>query len=791
MDFRSASNGIPTRVCSSLFNQGDNMRTHILGFPRIGENREQKNLVENYWKSTLTLPELEDGGKKLRLRNWAIQKEAGIQIVSVGDFSCYDHILDMALMLGVIPPRFTKDRPGIDRMFRMARGEDGVNAVTPLEMTKWFDTNYHYLVPELDATTAFSPDVSPLLAQIDEARAAGYTPKAVIPGPLSFLWLSKTTDSSDKWQHLKALCGAYVKILADLGAHCPYIQIDEPILALDLPNDIRARFPDVYARLRRATDAVIILASYFAAYEDNLPMAITLPVDVLHLDLSRAPQELDKALGLIAEGNAQKDIALSLGLVNGRNVWKVDADQAISQAKKAIAALGKDRVWIGSSCSLMHSPVDLEAEKNLPAEVKQWLAFAKQKCAEIQLIAEMATGTPSDWAAAELQKNRAAQLTRKSSALLHNQTVKNRVADVTESMLHRDKTYPDRIETQRTALNLDILPTTTIGSFPQTPAIRSSRSQYKNGKIGEREYHDAMKKAIEETIREQEKLGLDVLVHGEAERNDMVEYFGEQLAGFCFTANGWVQSYGTRCVKPPILYGDVSRPAPMTVPWITYAQSLTTKPVKGMLTGPVTIACWSFVRDDISQETVLKQLALAIRDEVSDLEAAGIGVIQVDEPALREGLPLRQTYQAEYLRYAVEAFRLATSGVKDRTQIHTHMCYCDYHQIIGPIADMDADVISLEASRSGMGLLDTFADNAYPNEAGPGVYDIHSPRVPSTEEIELLLRKAVKTMPVERIWVNPDCGLKTRNWEEARSSLKNMVEAARRVKSGYKATFHS
>lgn len=758
------------------------MRTHTLGFPRIGENREQKNLIENYWKSTLTLPELLDGGKKQRLRNWAIQKEAGIQILPVGDFSSYDHILDMALMLGVVPPRFAGDAPGVNRMFRMARGEDGANAVTPLEMTKWFDTNYHYLVPELEATTVFTPDVSPLLDQINEAIAAGYTPKAVIPGPLSFLWLSKTTDDSSKWQHLNTLTEAYIGILAALSTRCSYIQIDEPILALDLSDEVRAYFSEVYARLRRSTRAIIILTSYFAGYEDNLVTAITLPIDVLHLDLTRAPQDLDRALKLIADGKTTTDISLSLGLINGRNVWRVNADQAIAETKKAIAAIGKNRVWIGSSCSLLHSPVDLDAEKNLPAEVKEWLSFAKQKCAEIRLIAETADGTPSEWASAELEKNRQAQLSRQKSPLLHDPTVGKRVADVTQAMLHRAKTYPERIESQRVSIGLDILPTTTIGSFPQTPAIRSSRSQFKNGKINESEYQSAMKKAIEETIREQEKLGLDVLVHGEAERNDMVEYFGEQLSGFAFTSNGWVQSYGTRCVKPPILYGDVSRSRPMTVEWITYAQSLTDKPVKGMLTGPVTIACWSFVRDDIPQETVLKQLALAIRDEVADLEKAGIKVIQVDEPALREGLPLRQAYQDEYLHYAVEAFRLATSGVQNQTQIHTHMCYCDYHQIIDPIADMDADVISLEASRSGMELLDVFADNAYPNEAGPGIYDIHSPRVPSVEEIESLLKKAIKTMPVERIWVNPDCGLKTRNWEETRSSLANMVKAAEKVR---------
>ncbi|MCM1512480.1 MAG: 5-methyltetrahydropteroyltriglutamate--homocysteine S-methyltransferase [Oxalobacter formigenes] len=763
------------------------MRTHILGFPRIGGNREQKNLVESYWKSALSLEELAEGGRQLRLKHWAMQAEAGIDLVPVGDFSCYDHILDMALMLGVVPPRFAGDAPGIDRMFRMARGADGEKAVAPLEMTKWFDTNYHYLVPELQADTVFSPDVSSLLSQVDEAVAAGFTPKAVIPGPVSFLWLSKTTDGSDKWRHLDALTGAYTAMLAALGSRCSYIQLDEPVLALDLPDNVRAMFPGVYARLRDATGAALILASYFGGYEDNLPVAMALPVDVLHLDLVRAPQELDAALSLIASGRAAKDLALSLGLVNGRNVWRVDADEAAKAAKKAVAALGEKRVWIGSSCSLLHCPVDLDAERSLPEEVRPWLAFAKQKCAEVALVAEMAGGNLSEKGLLALEENRKAQFSRKMSPLLHDAAVEKRLSAVTEAMLHREKGYEERIGEQRAFIGLGLLPTTTIGSFPQTDQIRRARSQFRAGKLDKAAYEAAMKAAIETAVREQEALGLDVLVHGEAERNDMVEYFGEQLAGFCFTANGWVQSYGTRCVKPPVLYGDVSRPHAMTVEWMRYAQSLTDKPVKGMLTGPVTIACWSFVRDDVPQETVFGQLALAVRDEAADLEAAGIKVIQVDEPALREGLPLRRAHQADYLRRAVAAFRLATSGVASRTQVHTHMCYCDYHEIMDAIADMDADVISLEASRSGMTLLDAFADKTYPNEVGPGVYDIHSPRVPSAGEMETLLEKAVKTMPFERVWVNPDCGLKTRGWEETRLSLRNMVEAARRVRARHQA----
>ncbi|WP_353119637.1 5-methyltetrahydropteroyltriglutamate--homocysteine S-methyltransferase [Nitratidesulfovibrio sp.] len=777
------------------------MRTHILGFPRIGGNRELKKAVEDYWKGAATRQQLEDAARAIRLRNWTLQRDAGIDVAPVGDFALYDHILDAALLLGVVPSRFRDgDAPrDIDLMFRMARGQGGDHPVAPLEMTKWFDTNYHYLVPELDADTTFAADAAPLLAQIDEAQAAGFTPKAVLPGPMTFLWLSKRVDGGTRWSLLPALLDAYGALLRQVAARCPMIQLDEPIVSLDLPDDIRSRFVPAYARLRMAApDATLLLASYFAPVGDNLATALSLPVDVLHLDLVRGPEDLAPALDILTrtaarqpadsglpQSVAQSGIALSLGVINGRNVWRADADKAAAPVRAAVAALGPDRVWVAPSCSLLHTPVDLDAETGLDPEVAQWLAFARQKCAEVRLVADMCDlngRADAPETAAALARNRAALAARAASPAIHDPAVAVRTGTVTPEMGWRATPYTARIAAQRAALRLPVLPTTTIGSFPQTADIRAQRRKLRTGQITEAQYDAAMREAIAVAIREQEALGLDVLVHGEPERNDMVEYFGEQLRGFCITANGWVQSYGTRCVKPPLLYGDVSRPGPMTVRWITHAQSLTDKPVKGMLTGPVTIACWSFVRDDVSRATVFRQLALAIRDEVADLEAAGIGVIQIDEPALREGLPLRRAAHAAYLDAAVGAFRLASSGVQDATQIHTHMCYCDFHDIIDHVAALDADVISLEASRSRMELLDVFATHAYPNEVGPGVYDIHSPRVPSIDEMETLLRAATRVLPLDRLWANPDCGLKTRDWPETRASLAHLVAAAARVR---------
>lgn len=774
------------------------MRTHTLGFPRIGGNRELKKAVEDYWKGALSRQHLEDAARAIRLRSWTMQRDAGIDVLPVGDFALYDHVLDAALLLGVTPPRFRNGGMPhrIDLMFRMARGQGGDHPVAPLEMTKWFDTNYHYLVPELDAATAFTVDAAPLLDQIDEALAAGFTPKAVLPGPMTFLWLSKRVDGGTRWSLLPSLLDAYGTLLREVAARCPLIQLDEPVLSLDLPDNIRSRFVPAYARLRVAAPAAtLMLATYFAPVGDNLSVALSLPVDVLHLDLVRGPEDLAPALDIlvgaagkpVAPDMPQCGIALSLGVVNGRNVWRVDADSAAAPVRAAVTALGPDRVWVAPSCSLLHCPVDLDAETELDAEVVQWLAFARQKCAEVRLIADMcapAGSAPGVETAAALARNRAARAARAASPAVHDPAVAARLGAVTPEMGWRAVPYAGRIADQRAALRLPVLPTTTIGSFPQTTEIRAQRRKLRTGQITESQYDEAMRGAIAVAIREQEALGLDVLVHGEPERTDMVEYFGERLRGFCITANGWVQSYGTRCVKPPLLYGDVSRPGSMTVRWITYARSLTEKPVKGMLTGPVTIACWSFVRDDVPRSVVFRQLALAIRDEVADLEASGIGIIQIDEPALREGLPPRRAAHAAYLDAAVGAFRLASSGVRAVTQIHTHMCYCDFHDIIDHVAALDADVISLEASRSRMELLDVFAIHAYPNEVGPGVYDIHSPRVPTTEELEALLRAAATVLPLDRLWANPDCGLKTRDWPETRASLANLVAAAARVRGG-------
>lgn len=781
------------------------MRTHNLGFPRIGAGRELKKAVEGYWKGRVSRHALEGEAARLRACHWAMQRDAGIDVVPVGDFALYDHMLDLTLMLGAIPPRFSPSGAAaspagtgqdIDLMFRMARGEAGLSPVAPLEMTKWFDTNYHYLVPELDADTAFAPDASPLVAQLREAQDAGFTPKAVLPGPLTWLWLARSVDGSDRFALLPALCDAYATLLRELTSACPpacprgyssgglMVQLDEPVLALDLPQTVRDLFPAVYTRLRAAVpDATLMVASYFAPCADNLPVALNLPVDVLHLDLVRGRDDLDAALQVLGAGEGTPGLALSLGVVDGRNVWCADIDAAVNLVRRAADSLGEDRVWVAPSCSLLHCPVDLGSERELDPEVARWLAFARQKCAEVRLVAEVVRGVYGPSTAASLEANREVRRQRAVSPRIHDPAVASRLAAVTSDMEHRTSPYAERIVAQRAALHLPTLPTTTIGSFPQTPDIRAARRALRDGSLTQDAYEAAMRDALAMMVREQEALGLDVLVHGEPERNDMVEYFGGLLQGFCITSDGWVQSYGTRCVKPPLLYGDVSRPEPMTVAWSAYARSLTARPMKAMLTGPVTIACWSFVRDDISRETVLRQLALALRDEVADLESAGLAVVQVDEPALREGLPLRRAAQEAYLDAAVRTFRLATSGVADATQLHTHMCYCDFHDIIDRIAGMDADVISLEASRSRMELLDVFATHGYPNEVGPGVYDIHSPRVPSVDEMEALLLRAAAVLPVDRLWVNPDCGLKTREWPETRAALANMVEAARRVRA--------
>ncbi len=759
--------------------------THNLGFPRIGVHRELKRAQEAYWAGTLTAEALEDTGRQLRARHWNAQAQSGLDFVPVGDFAWYDHVLEWTTLLGAVPARFAQsdDEPvGLDTLFRMGRGRapNGAPAAA-CEMTKWFDTNYHYMVPELVPNQTYRIARSYLFDQIREARALGHQVKPVIPGPLTWLWLGKgdafAQGAGDvaKLALLDNLLPVYKEVLSQIKAlGVEWVQIDEPILGLDLPGPWQAAFKRVYQELAQAGVSVL-LASYFEHLRENVQVLKGLPVQGLHIDLVRAPGQLDEVLAVL--GGEQ---VLSLGLIDGRNVWRTDLDRARAVAEPLLARLG-DRLWLAPSCSLLHVPVDLDAEKELDAELRGWLSFATQKLDELAWLADSLTGAPAAATQEALDRQRSALRAKKESARIHNGAVQARLKQ--SAGLVRDRApFVQRIVAQQEKLGLPAYPTTTIGSFPQTAEIRVSRRDWKSGALSDSAYETAMRKEIEHVIRFQEKVGLDVLVHGEAERNDMVEYFGELLGGFAFTQNGWVQSYGSRCVKPPIIFGDVARPAPMTVAWSAYAQSLTGKPVKGMLTGPVTILQWSFVRDDQPREATCRQLALALRDEVVDLEAAGIAVIQIDEPAFREGLPLRRADWARYLEWAVDCFRLSTGGVKDETQIHTHMCYSEFNDIIEAIAAMDADVITIETSRSNMELLGAFEDFRYPNDIGPGVYDIHSPNVPEVEWMVDLMQKAARRLPPERLWVNPDCGLKTRGWAETEAALVKMVSAAQALR---------
>ncbi|WP_320172980.1 5-methyltetrahydropteroyltriglutamate--homocysteine S-methyltransferase [Maridesulfovibrio sp.] len=748
------------------------MLTHTLGYPRMGSNRELKRKLESYWRGEAGADDLALTARKLRELHWENQKLAGVDLLPVGDFSYYDHMLDNAVRFGVIPARYNVDgaKPSLDDYFRMARGEAGENGVAAMEMTKWFDTNYHYIVPEFSRDQEFILADETILEQVEEAIQLGHRVKAVLPGPLTFLLLGKCADQDfDRLDLLEKLLPAYVELIEKLSAKCEWIQFDEPVLALDLEESTRKLFIPVYRTLKEAADSRILVATYFGALGNNLEAAAALPVDGLHVDLVRGSQDLEPLLAKLAD-----NLSLSLGVVDGRNIWRADLDRAVVAVESAYAILGRERVLVAPSCSLLHVPFDLDLETNLDADIKSWMSFARQKCAEIRTIADAATGKDVD---AVLAENRRILESRKISHRVNNPEVALRVAALQPEDYHRNSVYEKRAEIQRD-LGFPILPTTTIGSFPQTPEVRSTRSGFKNGRIDRADYEIFMRGYIEDCIRLQEVIGLDVLVHGEPERNDMVEYFGENFDGYCFTSNGWVQSYGSRCVKPPVIFGDVSRPAPITVDWINYARSLSAREVKGMLTGPVTILCWSFVRDDQPRSETCRQIALAVRDEVADLEKSGVKVIQIDEPALREGLPLRKAEQPEYLKWAEECFRLSASCVEDSTQIHTHMCYCEFDEIMDSIAALDADVISIEASRSRMELLGSFKHFSYPNEVGPGVYDIHSPAIPAADDMAQLLEKALEVIPAERLWVNPDCGLKTRKWDEVVPALKNMVQAA-------------
>ncbi len=761
---------------------------HNLGFPRIGADRELKKALEACWKGDLDQDGLRATGRELRAAHWQLQKDAGIELLPVGDFAWYDQVLTHSLTFGVIPERFASSRdaaglPTLDTLFAMARGAStccgGAQAKTQYaqELTKWFDTNYHYLVPEFSRDQRFQLSWEQLFEEVDEAHELGHKVKPVLIGPLTYLWLGKAKgDDFDKLDLLERLLPLYGEIFGRLARKgVEWVQIDEPILTLDLPQEWKNAFERTYHSLQYSPLKKLI-ATYFSGLEDNLGLAVSLPVDGLHIDLVRAPEQLATVLDRLPTYKV-----LSLGVVNGRNVWRCDLDKALEALQQAQARFG-DNLWVAGSCSLLHSPVNLEREDQLDAELKSWLAFAVQKCGEIAALSQALNDPQSPQVLAALAQSRAVQASREQSPRIHKPDVQARLAAITAADSQRQSAFAQRIEVQRARLQLPAFPTTTIGSFPQTSSIRLARQSHKQGKLSLNDYSDAMRHEIRHAVQIQERLGLDVLVHGEAERNDMVEYFAEQLDGYVFTRYGWVQSYGSRCVKPAVIVGDLSRPEAMTVEWIRYAQSLTGKVMKGMLTGPVTMLMWSFPREDVSRQVQARQLALAIRDEVVDLERAGIRIVQIDEAAFREGLPLRKAQWQEYLDWAVEAFRLCASGVRDETQIHTHMCYSEFNDVIESIAAMDADVITIETSRSDMELLEAFEAFDYPNDIGPGVYDIHSPRVPDTAEMVKLMTKAVQHIPAERLWINPDCGLKTRGWPETEAALVNMVAAARQLR---------
>lgn len=750
---------------------------HNLGFPRIGAKRELKFAQEAFWKGNSSEDELLTLAKTLRAEHW--QRQSALDLVPVGDFSLYDQVLDMSFTLGNLPTRIQGlTGSELDQYFRVARGrsvnETDCQCVHAGEMTKWFDTNYHYIVPELTADTQFSLNADRILSHFNEAKNAGLNGKPVIIGPVTYLWLSKSKDDSDRLQHLPALLAVYQQLLSELAnAGAQWVQIDEPILVTELEQEWLNALQSSYA-LFADLPINTLLATYFGELQSNLTTLTSLPVEGIHIDAVRAQHEVANVVA-----NLQEQQVLSLGVINGRNIWKSDLSAILEWLTPIHDALG-ERLWLAPSCSLLHVPVDLANEEKLDADVKNWLAFAVQKLDELQLLGAALNDKAT--VAEPLAENAAAIAARKASTRVHQSSVQTAVNAITAEDGQRQSAFAKRAALQKSQIKLPAFPTTTIGSFPQTADIRKTRLAFKKGEIDQATYIDRMQTEIAYAVTQQEALDLDVLVHGEAERNDMVEYFGEQLEGYVFSQFGWVQSYGSRCVKPPIIFGDISRPQAMTVEWTTYAQSLTKKPMKGMLTGPVTMLNWSFVRDDQPRAETCQQLALAIRDEVQDLEAAGVNIIQIDEAALREGLPLRRSQWQEYLDWAVGAFRLTANGVADSTQIHTHMCYSEFNDIIESIAAMDADVITIETSRSDMELLDVFEAFEYPNEIGPGVYDIHSPNTPSEQQIVKLMRKAAERIPVERLWVNPDCGLKTRQWKEVVPALEAMVNATKTLR---------
>lgn len=756
------------------------LKSAVLGYPRFGLRRELKRTLESFWKGQSTETDLRQVGAELRHYNWQLMSDAGINIIPSNDFSYYDQMLDATAMVGAVPSRYRWSGVTVDlsTYFAMARGaqNDGLD-VPAMEMTKWFDTNYHFIVPEFQPDQAFRLGSSKAVDEYREAKALGIETRPVLIGPVSYLLLGKTIDADvSPLSLLTKLVPVYSEVLDLLArAGATQVQIDEPCLVLDLDQSVRSAYKTTYEILGRNPSLKIMLSTYFGGLGDNLATVMQLPFDGLHVDLVRAPNQLDEVLRALPE-----DRKLSIGIIDGRNVWRTDLDQAFIIIKKATKSLGVERTVIAPSSSLQFCPYDLDLETDLDEEMRSWLAFSKQKIVELTILQKAVNGGN---VSKELENNRDALLSRRQSGRTSNPAVRERLARLTPDMFQRESDHRHRKIAQAASIRLPRFPTTTIGSFPQTQEVRAKRAAYRKGSITYEEYEDFLKRETERVIRLQEVLGLDVLVHGEFERTDMVEYFGEQLTGIAFTKHGWVQSFGSRGVRPPIIYGDVTRPRPMTVKWSVFAQSLTERPVKGMLTGPVTILQWSFVRDDQPHAETCRQIALVIRDEVVDLEANGISIIQIDEPAMREGLPLRHADWDEYLQWAVECFRLTAGGVKDETQVHTHMCYADFNDIIQAISAMDADVISIEASRSKMELLNAFKDYRYPNDIGPGVYDIHSPRIPKQVEVESLLIQAQSVLDPSQLWVNPDCGLKTRSWDEVEPALRAMVGAARNLRN--------
>ncbi|GGD50109.1 5-methyltetrahydropteroyltriglutamate--homocysteine S-methyltransferase [Lacimicrobium alkaliphilum] len=745
------------------------MKLHTLGFPRIGAKRELKLALEDYWQGNINKTQFLQTTADIRQKNWSAQQQAGIELLPVGDFANYDHVLSTSLYLGIIPERFAHDNSDpLDLEFRIARGRAPTGcACAASDMTKWFNTNYHYIVPELSQDMDIQVDIQPLLTQIDEARQSGHEAKPVILGPLSYLYLS--AFEGDKLQLLPQLLAGYQQIFDKLNqARVSWLQIDEPILGLELDENWQAAFRQAYGELRQGS-LKLLLTSYFASVDHHLDLIASLPLHGVHLDCVAEPTDIQLAIDLLP-----RHWVVSLGVIDGRNIWKTDLSALYEKLEPVYAQLN-GRTWLAPSCSLLHCPVDLEQENTLDPQVKGWLAFASQKCHELSLLKDALLSGDT----AAIEQYSAPVKARLTSREAVNKSLRDRLDNLKQ--VERSEPYPVRKQQQQ-ALGLPLLPTTTIGSFPQTAEIRQIRAAYKRRESTLEQYTRAMQQQIQDCISRQEEIGLDVLVHGEPERNDMVEYFAEFLDGVTSTRFGWVQSYGSRCVKPPVIYGDVRRTRAMTTDWLSYAQSLTDKPVKGMLTGPVTILCWSFVRDDLSRDQVARQIALAVSDEVEDLIRSGIKIIQIDEPAIREGMPIKQSQWQEYLNWAVASFRLASARAPAPVQIHSHMCYSEFNDILDAIIALDADVLTVETSRSNMVLLDAFKHKAYPNDIGPGVYDIHSPNVPDSGWITNLLKKALEVVPAERLWINPDCGLKTRGWEETRASLENMIDAARQLR---------